>query len=77
MTLSWRGCASSSSGSPSGPIVEGDTVLYSQLHQHTVQVGQTGATQFIFTDPGVNLPKPSGPNYIVFVGYDEGPYNTQ
>ncbi|MAW87416.1 MAG: hypothetical protein CMJ42_12890 [Phyllobacteriaceae bacterium] len=58
-------------------VVEGDTVLYSQLHQHTVQVGQTGATQFIFTDPGVNLPKPSGPNYIVFVGYDEGPYNTQ
>ncbi|MCC0026245.1 MAG: hypothetical protein R3D65_03255 [Zhengella sp.] len=58
-------------------VVEGDKVLYSKLHEQTVQVSQTGATQFIFTDPGVNLPRPSGPNYLVFVGYDEGPYNTQ
>lgn len=54
-------------------VVEGDRVLYSELHKDKVDIGQAGTTQFVFTDPNVNLPRPSGPNYQVFVGYDEGP----
>ena len=54
-------------------VVEGEKVLYSQLHKYEVQVAPSGATQFIFTDPSVTLPRPSGPNYLVYVGYDEGP----
>ena len=51
-------------------------VLYSKLHQHTVQVG-AGATQFIFTDLEVTFPKQPPRSVIVFAGYDEGPYNTK
>ena len=53
-------------------VVEGDKVLYSQLHKHQVQVG-AGATQFVFNDPNVTIPDPAEQNVRVFVGYDEGP----
>jgi hypothetical protein len=55
-------------------VTLGDQVLYSQLHQHKVQVADTStATQFVFNDPNVSVPAPSAKNYQVFVGYDEGP----
>jgi hypothetical protein len=57
-------------------VVQGDTVLYSQLHQHPVTVATTGATQFIFTDPAISIPQPNQTNIQVFIGYDEGPYDT-
>lgn len=55
-------------------VTRGSNVLYSQLHQHKVQVSDTtSATQFVFNDPNVTVPEPSGRDYQVFVGYDEGP----
>lgn len=68
-----------SSGSPGTvtmPIrivmLEGDNVVYSQLHKHEVAVG-TVATQFIFSDPGLSVPEPSQRNFRILAGYDEGP----
>lgn len=55
-------------------VMRGSDVLYSQLHQHKVQVSDTSsATQFVFNDPNVTVPDPTSRNYQVFVGYDEGP----
>lgn len=55
-------------------VTRGSDVLYSQLHQHKVQVGDTSsATQFVFSDPNVTVPEPTSRNYQVFIGYDEGP----
>ncbi|MFC5385272.1 hypothetical protein ACFPLB_04730 [Aquamicrobium segne] len=55
-------------------VTRGSEVLYSQLHQHKVQVSDTSsATQFVFNDANVTVPDPSARDYQVFVGYDEGP----
>lgn len=55
-------------------VVQGTTVLYSQLHQYPVNVQDTaGATQFVFNDPAVTIPRPEGTNIVVFAGFDEGP----
>lgn len=55
-------------------VVQGEQVLYSELHQHQVAVSDAGAaTQFLFTDPNVTFPSSSARNIRVFVGYDEGP----
>lgn len=55
-------------------VTRGSNVLYSQLHQHKVQVSDTtSATQFVFNDANVTVPEPSARDYQVFVGYDEGP----
>jgi hypothetical protein len=58
-------------------VVQGGEVLYSQLHKHPVNVDDTiGATQFIFSDPSIQIPTPSSQNLQIFAGYDEGPYDT-
>lgn len=58
-------------------VVQGDSVLYSQLHRYPIQVSEgIGATQFVFNDPAVVIPAPQTRNVTVFVGYDEGPYDT-
>ena len=50
---------------------------YSQLGKIQVAVApNAGATQFIFKDSQVVLPAPTQQNLQVFVGFDEGPYNT-
>lgn len=55
-------------------VVHGADVLYSQLHQYKVQISDTSAaTQFVFNDPNVSVPEPTGKDYQVFAGYDEGP----
>jgi hypothetical protein len=54
--------------------VRGSEVLYSQLHQFSVDVADTaGATQFIFNDPNVRFTLPADRGVRLFVGYDEGP----
>jgi hypothetical protein len=54
--------------------MRGDEVLYSQLHQFPVAIGDgPGATQFVFTDPAVTFPTPPDSKVIVYAGYDEGP----
>lgn len=53
---------------------DGKTTLYSELVQFPVN---TGAGQFIFTQANVALPGGSGDFTKVYVGFDEGPYNTK
>lgn len=48
--------------------------LYSELVQHSVDIA---AGQFIFTQANVALPGGSGGFTKVYVGFDEGPYNTK
>ncbi|GLS41966.1 hypothetical protein GCM10010869_75630 [Mesorhizobium tianshanense] len=55
-------------------VMRGTEVLYSQLHQHQVQVtNPSSATQFVFTDSNVIVPEPTAQDYQAFAGYDEGP----
>ncbi len=54
-------------------VLRGDEVLYSQLHPHQVDVASgTGATQFVLNDPNVQFPRPTKPNILVYVGFDDG-----
>lgn len=54
-------------------VLQGDEVLYSQLHTHQVTVASgTGATQFVFNDPNVQFPRPTKPNILIYVGFDDG-----
>ena len=55
-------------------VVEGESVLYSQLQQFqvTIVAGQA-ATQFIFNDPNPSLTVDKAKAVQVFVGFDEGP----
>jgi hypothetical protein len=58
-------------------VVQGSEVLYSELVKHPVAVGDTiGATQFIYTNPPIQIPVPAQQNVQIFAGYDEGPYDT-
>jgi hypothetical protein len=56
-------------------VVKGDTVIYSQLFKHEVQMGQN-ATDFVFSDPDIVIQKPDKPDVGIFVGFDPGPYDT-
>lgn len=59
-------------------VVQGEgNVLYSQLHQIPGEIlaGKTNGV-FSFVDENVNIPTPSERNVRVFVGFDEGPYDT-
>jgi hypothetical protein len=50
------------------------TTLYSELVQHSIN---TTTGQFVFTQANVALPGGSGGFTKVYVGFDEGPYNTK
>lgn len=56
-------------------VVKGDQVIYSKLFKHDVETGQS-ATEFIFSDPDIVIPKPDRPDIAIFIGYDPGPYKT-
>ncbi len=56
-------------------VVRGDEVLYSNLYKHDVNIGST-ATTFVFSDPNIVIEQPTARNIQIFIGYDEGPYNT-
>ncbi|WP_439655510.1 hypothetical protein [Shinella lacus] len=68
----------SSGGTVNVPIrvaaSDGSTTLYSELIQYPVN---TDAGQFIFTKGEVAIPGGSGGFTKVYVGFDEGPYNTK
>jgi hypothetical protein len=53
---------------------DGSTTLYSELVQFPVN---TEAGQFVFTQANVTIPGGSGGFTKVYVGFDEGPYNTK
>lgn len=57
---------------------DGAQTLYSQLVQFEVTIpADSGTGQFIFTQANVDLPGGSGGFVKVYVGFDEGPYNTK
>jgi hypothetical protein len=59
-------------------VLQGDKVIYSKLHKQTVNVTSGGgATQFVFNDKGISIPSESARSVQIFVGFDEGPYNTK
>lgn len=53
-------------------VTQGDTVLYSRLHdiQGEIPPGRTNSS-FSFVDGAVSIPKPQQENIIVYVGFDE------
>lgn len=54
-------------------VMQGDSIVYSMLHRYPVQISNnTHATQFIFSDDRISLPKPTSKNIRIFVGYEEG-----
>ena len=54
-------------------VTDGETVIYSQIHQHQVQVGGGAATQFVFSDSAISFPEPTGRTIRAFIGFDAGP----
>lgn len=58
-------------------VVEGGKVIYSKLHKQTANVSSGGATQFVFNDKAISIPTASAQSVQIFVGFDEGPYNTK
>ncbi|MCB1415317.1 MAG: hypothetical protein KDJ64_02770 [Nitratireductor sp.] len=58
-------------------VAQGDNVLYSQLHQIPAEIlpGKPNGT-FSYVDNNVSIPKPREKNVVIYVGYDEGPYET-
>lgn len=55
---------------------DGDNTLYSNLSKFSVTIPPEGTAQFVFTDANVVIPGGAGSFSKVFVGFDEGPYNT-
>jgi hypothetical protein len=68
-----------STGAVTMPIrvvaVRGDEVLYSELTSYQATLDQT-SDQFLFTDPNVRIPAAGAEGVQLFVGFDEGPYDT-
>lgn len=53
--------------------LRGDEVIYSRLYQHSVTISDTaGATQFVFSDPGVVIPGGIDRSVKLLAGFDEG-----
>lgn len=70
------------SGTVTVPIrvaaTDGKTTLYSQLVQFPVTIPADGsATQFLFSHADVTLPGGAGNFTKLYLGFDEGPYNTK
>ena len=59
-------------------VTQGDNVLYTQLHQIQADIppGQRNGT-FSYVDGNISIPEPDRENVIIYVGYDEGPYDTE
>lgn len=59
-------------------IRQGDQVVYSKLHKQRVSITNPDtATQFVFNDKGVTIPMLDKQNVQIFIGFDEGTYNTK
>ena len=59
-------------------VTQGDSVLYSKLHQIPAEIlpGRSNGT-FSYVDNEISIPQPDRENVIIYVGYDEGPYDTE
>ena len=58
-------------------VTKGNETIYSKLHR-PVEVIPSGSTSaaFSFVDDKVVVPAPTAANLRVYIGFDEGPYNT-
>ncbi|MCD2180787.1 hypothetical protein OCK02_04815 (plasmid) [Rhizobium sp. TRM96647] len=56
---------------------DGSKTLYSNLSKFSVTIPPEGTAQYVFTDAQVVLPGGAGSFSKIYVGFDEGPYNTQ
>lgn len=59
-------------------VTRGEEVLYTKLHQipAEIPVGRRNGT-FAYVDNAISIPKPDKENVRIFVGFDEGPAETQ
>ncbi|MEM0899215.1 MAG: hypothetical protein AAGI92_04630 [Pseudomonadota bacterium] len=58
-------------------ITEGSATAYSNLDQYPVNVEPTaGASQFLYRNDSIVLPEPADRNMVIYIGFDEGPYDT-
>lgn len=59
-------------------VTRGDEVLYSQLHKLDANIPPQKLTgTFSFVDNNISIPVPENQNILIYVGYDEGPYDTK
>ncbi|MBN9138834.1 MAG: hypothetical protein J0I92_22675 [Phyllobacterium sp.] len=59
-------------------VMQGSNVLYSKLYRQPISATDTSAaSQFIFNDPNVSFPTPTAKDIQVFIGFDEGPDDSQ
>lgn len=58
-------------------VTRGDDTVYSKLHRQpsTISAG-AASTDFSFVDDQVVIAAPTSTNVRVYIGFDEGPYNT-
>jgi hypothetical protein len=56
---------------------DGDNTLYSNLAKFSVTIPPEGTAQYVFTDANVVIPGGAGSYAKIFVGFDEGPYDTK
>lgn len=59
-------------------VTRGSDVLYSELHQIPAEIlpGRSNGS-FTYVDKNISILRPDNPNILIYVGYDEGPYDTQ
>lgn len=54
--------------------IHGAEVVYSQLHDYQVTIDKaSGAAQFVFNDPALQVPAVTDGTLQIFVGFDSGP----
>lgn len=58
-------------------VVDGDQTVYSELVKFNVDLAGQPSGQFLFQKDGIVLPQGTSPTARVFMGFDEGPYNTK
>lgn len=59
-------------------VLNGETVLYSELQKHPVVMTAGGsAEQFIYTNASVTFPASVSSSAKLYAGFDPGPYNTR
>ncbi|MEL6967780.1 MAG: hypothetical protein AAGM04_10405 [Pseudomonadota bacterium] len=58
-------------------VTKGQDTVYSKLHRPTASIADGNSNgSFSFVDDKVIIPAPTATNVRVYIGFDEGPYNT-
>ena len=56
-------------------VVQGATVLYSQIGSQAVSLQPGSTPTFVYVDSSVVVPEPSSKDLVIYAGFDEGPQN--